>query len=110
MVALNENGAKIGSTIYLQFEVHFIVPRMRVKFTGQSDVLVLSSTHSVALNRIKANKLGEYSVEVQMLEGVKAMECQIDVRGKLNVFPENIKLYEKEKQKISLRQKNVRNS
>lgn len=54
------------------------------------------------MNKIGKNKFGEYCLNVGVV-GVQRLQCTIETRGNLKVFPNELILYKDEKNKITFK-------
>jgi hypothetical protein len=86
---------------FLEVEIHYIVPKLRLSYQGCSDVSTIC-LNRVSMNRIAKNRLGEYALLVGV-GGVERFECGVEARGDLKVFPSELVLYREEAAKISFR-------
>ena len=59
----------------MKIEVHFITPKLKLKYSGRSDVINVKG-NKVSMNRIAKNKYGEYCLEIS-LSGMERFECEI---------------------------------
>lgn len=74
---------------------------MAISYEGCSDVTTIS-LNKVSMNKIGKNKFGEYCLNVGVV-GVERLECIIEARGNLKVFPNQLILYKDERNKITFK-------
>lgn len=70
------NRAEDIAPVNIQFHIHYVMPKLRLKFEGNSQVVSLVGS-KMPVSRLKANKIGEYILEVGLMEGLPKMEVVV---------------------------------
>lgn len=93
----------------INFKIHYIMPTLRVRFEGRSESLALARNR-ITVVRLRANKFGEYSLEVGLGDGNPRMSVSVETKGKMTSFTSNITLTDDSFSSIKLRRKGISHS
>ena len=74
--------SELVSPISINFNVKYSVPRLRMKYEGKSDYEILEKTR-VPIIKLKANKIGEYSMNFCLDDDCPKTVVNIETRGRV---------------------------